>query len=179
MRGGPRALKRVTTRSHWGRQVVVLLFALTTVGLPLEDCAAWFAPQIEASSMSCSMAGGTGCQCTPARRKAGRCCCQLSKKTTASPCCANKTKTVGKSCCSQAKPTGTDKPSTPLLTSCGCGSAEELGLLWSGEPRVLSSTVELTIADPRSISVLQSDQSLSGTRARPEIPPPRDRLLSA
>lgn len=179
MRDGPRVLKRVTTSSRWGRLVVVSLFALTTVGLPLEDWAAWFVPAGDTTSMTCTLADGAGCQCSPARRKAGRCCCQLSKKSTVSRCCANKTKTVAKSCCAQSKAIVADKPSTPLLTSCGCGSAEELGLLWSGEPRVLSSVVALTIPDTRTASVFLSDESLSSTRARPETPPPRDQRLSA
>ena len=171
----PHLFPRVMT-SRLGKGIVVFLFALTTIGLPLEECAAWVTSAATPAASTCGMTPGAGCQCSPARRKAGRCCCQLARASTAKSCCATKSAAKTKSCCASRT---AEKSSTPLLTSCGCGSAEELGLLWSAEPRVMSSAVTLIVITSSRDTIVLQDDSLYGVRRSPDTPPPRDQLLSA
>lgn len=172
--------RRKSLLSPTGKWTLTLLFALTTLGLPLED---WIATvsSAEAVASACTTTSGAGCQCSSARRRTGRCCCQLARRPaeTAS-CCAKRAETVAKkTCCSsQKKAVPAEETTGPSITSCGCGSAEDLGLLWSGEPRLAVRPMMFFVIAESRVPFSLGNDTVTGTRSRPDIPPPRDRLLS-
>ena len=172
-------VQRKSLLSQTGKWTLTLLFALTTLGLPLEDWIFAISPT-EAVASTCGTAGA-GCQCSPARRKAGRCCCQLSRRPPAtSSCCTKRTETVAKkSCCStQGKAIPVEETTGPSITSCGCGTAEKLGLLWSCEPRLTVRPMTFFAIAASRVPFSMDNDTITGMRSRPDVPPPRDRLLS-
>lgn len=176
----PRTLSPTTRWSRWG---LVLAFTLTTLGLPLDD---WFTVGSSASATPCTVNLGSACQCSPARRWAGRCCCQLKPKAIASTvgCCASRQKSKASesrtsSCCKTQQTAPKTIQNTGLsITSCGCGSGEPQGFLWSGDPRIMNAPVVISAVNEARDSSVPKNETATGARTRPDVPPPRDRLLS-
>ncbi len=180
MRGAGHTTTVSTSTFQCGKWAVAFWFALSTMGLPLDEWTAWLTPTTTSVSNACALKPGTACQCSPALRRTGRCCCQMAHpvKPTAK-CCASRTKSVAKGCCTAAKPATASEPSSlPLLTTCGCGSGDLPGMLWSGDPRVIPPVVTLMSAAAAPEHHALGDESGVGTRPQPSVPPPRDRLLS-
>lgn len=183
MRGVFRLSWCVHPLARLGRLGLTLAFALTTLGLPLDD---WFAALSPETVTACASESGAGCQCSPARKRAGRCCCQMKRLPVASTagCCAKRAKpvtttAVASQCCATKPQEAMPADQARLiLISCGCGSAEALGLLWSGEPRLLIRAVPTLSLAKRFDECSAQNERVTGTRPQPDVPPPRDRLLS-
>lgn len=178
MPSSPREPAKRSLPLRTGTWSFVVLFSLTSLGLPVEEWVSAVVSGTQPTESSCALVPGTSCQCSPARRKSGRCCCQLAHKTKTKSCCAPRTDVIAKSCCTKSKPIAAEKSSVPIVSSCGCSEGESLGLLWSGEPRLKTIPVTLSFSTETSATVVWCDDAPSGLRSRPDVPPPRDRLLS-
>lgn len=178
----------LSLRSTVLRWLVTLAFCATTVGVP---CDGWPG----GGKVSCAMRPGESCQCPPARRRAGMCCCRQRLSTAVvavhSPvksCCGTKSPdgpiakplAVAASRCCSSQPVAPPTPRGPHnVASCQCGTGEAFGLLWSGEPRVLTTTVLLPPLELGREHHPLGDVLPSAGATEPAVPPPRDRRISA
>jgi hypothetical protein len=195
MNDGPAILpypspRRRRTLSLTVRWVTLLSFTAGAIGVPLESLALWGAP-------GCAKRPGEACRCSAVSRSLGQCCCGRSvnplKAESASErrlepksafvCSVRPSKASdapSKSCCatksiSRKTTIVAEKPGATLtIEACGCGPKAPAGLLLlCGDPRVLPSDAELRIAPPMVSHVLRCDQSSTGVRPRPALPPPK------
>ncbi len=185
MRSVLRSWRSIRLVTHAGRWGLTCLFALTTLGLPLDD---WLTAASPDTPTACALNPGSVCQCPPARKRAGRCCCQLKPKAVASiaGCCAKRAKSEETASSNLAKSCATNRPE-PIsagkndglsITSCGCGEGEALGLLWSGEPRLLVRPLPQFVLTKTFDEFSAENARAIGARPQPDVPPPRDRHLS-
>lgn len=122
----------------------------------------------------------SGCRCSTALKRRGRCCCAMPKSSPpVKRCCAKRPgKAAETATCKidlQAA-AAKHRPSTASLSyrdACGCGAGDEGHGYRCTEPRVMPPSLQLTEFSAPSFSALPANDRSVGDALPPPSPPPR------